>query len=307
MEKDKRILAQFTHDIYEHPFDKAALSTLKNIPGFDYVANFITTNTVERVYKIQYTGSHLRITHDNYPQIYDYLEYACKILNMTKAPELYVEWDYSINSFTVGAENPIIVLNSGLIDLCDDDEIMFLIGRELGHIKSNHMLYQMMAQVFNVVVGMIPAGINIAAAPLQAALLYWVRMSEFSADRAGLLCCQNKDAAIKTITKMTGVPIKCLEGASNDIITRQAEQFKAEYGGIADRAIRALSVATSTNPWTVYRAGELQNWMDSKTYDSILDGYEKIPCNKCNTGWATRKHPTCHFCGMKNDFDSLHQ
>ena len=29
---------------------------------------------------------------------------------------------------------------------CDDDEIMFVIGHELGHVKSNHMLYHMMAQ-----------------------------------------------------------------------------------------------------------------------------------------------------------------
>ena len=68
---------------------------------------------------------------------------------MKKVPDLYIQWGYDINACTVGAENPIIILNSGLIDLCDDDEIMFVIGHECGHVKSNHMLYHMMGQVIN--------------------------------------------------------------------------------------------------------------------------------------------------------------
>ena len=28
-------------NVYEHPFDKAALNTLRNLPGFDKVTNFI--------------------------------------------------------------------------------------------------------------------------------------------------------------------------------------------------------------------------------------------------------------------------
>lgn len=45
-----------------------------------------------------------------------------------------------------------------------------------------------MAQVINIIISMIPFG-SLAAAPVQLALFYWDRMSEFTADRAGLLCC----------------------------------------------------------------------------------------------------------------------
>ena len=71
---------------------------------------------------------------------------------MSSIPDLYIQWGYEINAFTVGSENPIVVLNSGLIDMCEDDEIMFIIGHELGHIKSNHMLYHMMANVINMII-----------------------------------------------------------------------------------------------------------------------------------------------------------
>ncbi len=301
MKKNKKTLMRFGHDLYEHPFDRTALKSLKAVPGLDFLSNFISSNLIERIFRLQYTGSNLKVTEKNYPEIYGYLKYACEILDIEKVPELYIEWDYKINSFTVGAESPIIVLDSGVIDLCDEDEILFLIGRELGHIKSNHMLYHMMAQIFNVVVGLIPAGVNIAAVPLQAALLYWMRMSELSADRAGLLCCQNKDTVIKTITKMTGVPIKDFDKIDNDNIIRQAEQFRAEFDGVADNVIRTLSIATDDEPWTVYRASELLKWIEDGKYDKIINDHEEIKCDHCDN-YVSRKYPTCHICGMTTEF-----
>ena len=127
MIRNKRILKGLDHSQYEHPFDKKALAALEKTPGLSAVGKFITKHMVERVYTVQYTGSHLKVTSDNYPKIYEYLQYAAQILDVKKIPELYIEWGYNINACTVGAENPIIVLNSGLIDLCDDDEIMFII------------------------------------------------------------------------------------------------------------------------------------------------------------------------------------
>ena len=189
-----------------------------------------------------------------------FLEYACQILDMPKVPELYIQWGYNINAFTVGSENPIIVLNSGLIDMCDDDEIMFIIGHELGHIKSNHMLYHMMASVINMAIESIPGG-NLIAAPLQYALYYWNRMSEFTADRAGLLCCQNKDAAIRMFMKMAGMPLKEFNNVNYQSFIKQASEFKMLDEDGMSKLIKFISIANDSHPWTVMRAAELLNWM----------------------------------------------
>lgn len=270
MKRTKKILTGLDHVQYEHPFDKKALAALEATPGLSLVGKFITRNTIERIYTVQYTGSHLRITKDSYPAIYEYLEYACKILDVKKIPELYVEWNYNINAFTVGAENPIIVLNSGLIDLCDDDEIMFIIGHELGHVKSNHMLYHMMAQVINFIIDQIPFG-NIAAAPLQYALYYWDRMSEFTADRAGLLCCQSKEAAIRAFMKMSGMPIKQFGDMNYQTFLQQAQDFKQlDYENL-NKLIKWISIVDESHPWTVMRAAELLNWINEGVYENILN------------------------------------
>ena len=284
---NKKILTGLSHEQYEHPFDKKALDALSNTPGVDLVGKFITKHLVERMYTVQYTGSHLKVTSDNYPDIYDYLRYAAQVLNVKNVPDLYIEWGYNINACTVGAENPIIVLNSGLIDLCDDDEIMFVIGHELGHVKSNHMLYHMMAQVFNFIIDQIPLG-SIAAAPLQYALYYWDRMSEFTADRAGLMACQNKEAAIRAFMKMSGMPIKQFNNMNYQTFLQQAADFKQlDYEGL-NKAIKLISIADSNHPWTVMRAAELINWMERGEYTKYIPD-DKSVLQKPTKSKALRK------------------
>ena len=269
MVHNKKILTGLDHSQYEHPFDQKALEALRNTPGVELVGKYITKHLVERMYTVQYTGSHLKVTPDNYPNIYEYLQYAAQVLDVKKVPELYIEWGYDINACTVGAENPIIVLNSGLIDICDDDEIMFIIGHELGHVKSNHMLYHMMAQVINFIIDQIPFG-SIAAAPLQYALYYWDRMSEFTADRAGLMACQSKEAAIRAFMKMSGMPIKQYNNMNYQTFLQQAADFKQlDYEGL-NKVIKLISIADATHPWTVMRAAELLNWITSGSYSNFI-------------------------------------
>lgn len=282
MNKTKQILKGLDHSSYEHPFDQKALSTLENTPGLGKIGKFITEHTYERIYTIQYTGSHLKVTSENYPKIYEYLQYAAQILDLPNVPDLYIQWGYAINAFTVGSEKPIVVLNSGLLDLCDDDEIMFIVGHELGHVKSNHMLYHMMAQLVTSIIDQIAFG-NLLGMPIKYALLYWDRMSEFTADRAGLMACQNKDAAIRAFMKMSGIPIKHFSEMNYKTFIQQAEEFKQlDYENL-NKIVKFISIADSTHPWTVMRAAELLNWIKDGEYEKLVkEGTTKNNEYNCN-------------------------
>lgn len=94
MIRNKKILTGLDHSQYEHPFDQKALKALKATPGLSMVGNFIAKHMIEKVYTVQYTGSNLKVTKDNYPKIYEYLQYACEILDMKKVPDLYIQWGY---------------------------------------------------------------------------------------------------------------------------------------------------------------------------------------------------------------------
>ena len=269
MIKNKKYLYGLDHLEYEHPFDRKALKALESAPGLSMVGKFITKNTIEKIYSIQYTGSNLKVTKDNYPNLYEYLEYSCQILNLSFIPDLYIQWGYDINACTIGSEFPIIVLNSGLLDLCSDDEILFIIGHECGHIKSNHMLYHMMAQIINNIIELVPTG-SLIAAPLKFALYYWNRMSEFTADRAGLLCCQNMKAVISAFIKMSGLPIQQYSNIDPKSFVEQAKQFQQLDYENMNKIIKMILISQADHPWTVIRAAQLIEWVDSGDVKKII-------------------------------------
>ena len=127
----------------------------------------------------------------------------------------------------------------------------------------------MLAQTINVIIDAIPGG-NIVAAPLQYALYYWDRMSEFTADRAGLLCCQNKDAAIRTFMKMGGLPIKEYNNLNYQTFIQQAVDFKSlDYDGL-NKIVKYITIAEQSHPWTVMRAAELMNWISEGVYNNFV-------------------------------------
>ena len=76
---NKQILTGLEHSQYEHPFDKKALENLESSTLLTKLFKYLTKHTVERIYTVQYTGSNLKVTKDNYPQIHHYLEEACKL------------------------------------------------------------------------------------------------------------------------------------------------------------------------------------------------------------------------------------
>jgi Zn-dependent protease with chaperone function len=99
-----------------------------------------------------------------------------------------------VNAFTAGVERPIVVVTSGAVDLLTHEELAFLIGHELGHIKSGHVLYHQMADILPLLGSIVASATlgmgGLVSTGIQLALLNWYRMSEFPADRAGLLVCK---------------------------------------------------------------------------------------------------------------------
>lgn len=259
---------------YEHPFDSRALDALQRTPGLDLIVRKFSKHALERIVTVQCTGSNLKITEGNYPQIYYLLDKACEILNLPLRPDLYIEWSYAINGGTMGVDKPIIILTSGAIDLLDDLELLYLIGHEVGHIKSRHFLYHQMADFLPYItntVGQVTLGIGkLLTTPIVYALLHWYRMSEFTADRAGLLACQDISATGRVMMKSAGLPLKFYGQMDHKAFLDQAKEFhRLDYDKL-NKAVKFLSIIDSSHPWTVMRTAELLHWMETGEYNSVL-------------------------------------
>ena len=288
-------------ETYEHPFDREALNKLKKIPGVDTITNFLLNWTYVNWHLIELQGSHFRITHESCPELYSLIKEVEETLDITDRPKIYTKWGYNINGYTTGTkDNTLMMLNSGSIDLLSESQLKYIIGHEMGHIKSNHVLYHMMAEFLPTIVNLIPGG-NILVAPIQLALLYWQRMSELTADRAGLLACQDKEATLEAIVKMAGLPQKYFDNINEDAFLKQAEEFEKLHEGFINGAMANLTIMTSSHPWTVFRAAELVKWINSGAYDSVLSGLNTKRCIVCETVVATDTS-VCPVCGS-TDFE----
>ena len=112
---------------YEHPLDAAALDALQNTAGLETLVRKCNEWGFERLLRVQLTGSNLRVTADNFPDLHGMLREAADILDVPKVPELYIAAGGEINAFTAGVEKPIVVVNAGAVDLLTDDELLFVI------------------------------------------------------------------------------------------------------------------------------------------------------------------------------------
>lgn len=294
---------------YEHNFDKRALKTLEGTPGLEKLVKKAHKHGIERKIRLSYTGSNIKVTPNNFPDIYDIFEEACANIFLRDLPELYMQWDYNVNAFAVGSQKPIIILNSGAVDLLSNDELLYLIGHEAGHVKSGHMLYHDMATVLPFlgdILGSVTLGIgSLVSSGVELALLYWRRMSELTADRAGLLACQDKNVAFSTLMKMGGVPQTYFDKMKPDDFVKQAEDFKDFNFSSMDKIGKTILISMSTHPWTVLRTSELIKWLSTGQYDEIIEKHGKdsleeleITCPKCSRK-LSGEETFCGVCGSK--------
>lgn len=277
---------------YEHPFDKYALEKVTAFPILPAVLNKIMTWTKIKWDIVALCGTNFHVTKEACPDLFQIAHCSSEILDLAKCPNLYIQQDYYINAYTTGFQkDAYMVINSGTIDSLSDEELTFVVGHEMGHIKSGHVLYHLTAAFLAQLASGIPG-----SSLLQAPLDYWQRMSEFTADRAGLLACQDLDASLSAIMKMSGLPSKYYGKASVDGFMKQAKEFNEEYSGYADQIIKGVTILTEDHPWTILRASELIKWVESGEYERIVNGNHQIkicPICKQEVKFETRTCPVC--------------
>ncbi len=251
-----------------HPEDKSTMDTFKKIPGFKTIVDKTVGNIMEKYAAIEYSAEGINVSPQCMPTIHRQVVEACRLLDITNAPDCSTDWDYDVCSFSVGEEKPRIILQSGTIDLLTSDELFFMIGHELGHIKCGHKSYHMFTEAMYMPIA--KSDLRIWMSLVKMPLLNWYRVSDFSADRMGLLCCQDINVALSTMIKMAGLPKKSYDQIHIKSFIQQAIDFRKNNSGAIERIIKYLSINAAAMPWLVMRAGELWDWYSSGEYDRII-------------------------------------
>lgn len=256
---------------FRHPTDARATDALKKIPGLDLVLSKLLEYGLERLFYVDNIASNLRVTPKMFGRMHRSLTWATKILDVPE-PEMYVTVDPVPNAFTYGHTRPFITVTSGLVDMLSDEELFFVIGHEVGHIKAGHVLYGTMARNIAAVVALIgQATLGLGALlgqGLVIALYEWYRCAELTADRAALLCVQDIEPARATFMKLAGGTTRLAGDMDRDEFMRQVAEYEEVDRSALDKAYKVLLTLYRTHPFAMQRANVLNAW--------FADGYEEL-------------------------------
>jgi Zn-dependent protease with chaperone function len=261
---------------FEHPTDRAALAGLRKAPGLDWLFRKFNEYGGDRTGRLFCLSDMVRVDAAQCAGLHTMLVECCEILDMP-VPQMYVDQSPIANAHTFGVESPVIVVNSGLLELLDEDEWRVVIGHELGHIKAGHVLYRQiaifLARMLHTLGGRtfgLSQGIGLG---LFHAFFYWYRQSELTADRAGLLACQDLDAVIATEMKLAGGSRKLYAQMDREAFLQQGRDY--EELGKADalyQIYKANQTLATTHPFPAVRALEIDKWGKGEEYAAILGG-----------------------------------
>ncbi len=264
-----RILADIDPRSWEHPADRAALNALRRLPGFDDVLKKVFGFFGEKPVRLAFQANAVRVSPTQFPRIHRLGERAAHSLDAPEPYPVFVSQTPFVNAGAYGMDRPFIILNSGMTTLLDDDELQFVLGHELGHIMSGHVLYTtMMVLLVRLAEQGFPV-VGLAARAVLVALMEWYRKAELSSDRAGVLAVQDPEVGMRAMLKLAGGG----PGTQTNLpeFIRQADEYRAG-GDLADQVFKVLNLLGTDHPFPVLRVAELRDWVEGGSYDRILRG-----------------------------------
>jgi Zn-dependent protease with chaperone function len=313
----KQVFPGLSPRFYEHPDERKTLKAMQGIPLTGEVMKQFFKYWHNINYEVSLTAGSVRITESHFSQTYEIFKECGDILDLKKLPKFYVSHDSRAHACTTGVDDTFLVVSSALLDLMTRDELYFIIGHEMGHIKSNHILYHDLASWIKhiaTVAGNLTFGIGeIVGMGLMTAIINWIKKSEFTADRAGLIACQDVDVATKALIKLALGSKKLFSQISiNEYISQGEELKEDEDKSAVFKSVKTIQNITMTHAFTATRVKLLQEWAKSNDYERLLDGdyqgveqmeepedieeKEELECPLCSAGISPDDN-VCKLCG----------
>jgi Zn-dependent protease with chaperone function/uncharacterized RDD family membrane protein YckC len=191
-------------------------------------------------------GTSVRIHEAQYPHVFAIVKRCAAALGLPM-PMVFVREDYHTPVLAVGLGEPYsLIVSSNWIEHFKDDELAFMIGRELGHIASGHTRISSLLSVNgneNVIVSLVFGA--------------WLRKTEITCDRVGLLCCGSLDAAIRAIAI-----------ASFSHFARKIDHtaFAQQHREMATDAVFRLGEWLGSMPYATTRADAMREFIATQLY-----------------------------------------
>ncbi len=205
------------------------------------------------------TFNTITATEKQYPRILEAGLLAARRLGAREIPPFNVELDRPYQSATYGSERDAFVnVGSALPRFLNDEELLFVLGHEMGHLVSHHALWTTVStflvgqQKQNLmsegVMGILSNPLKLIEGGVESLITNWMRVADFTADRAALLAVGSFDKAKRAIFLLHLRSRRELDEMDIDAWMRQVET--------QDQRMSKLSqMMTSSSPYLGSAAG----------------------------------------------------
>ncbi|MDH5674053.1 MAG: M48 family metallopeptidase [Myxococcales bacterium] len=269
-------LTRIASEAYEHSLDRRSLSALKSIPGASAIIRYLLERISDRSARLFYMSDAVRCDEDQFPELLQLVNRARARLDIDLQPTLFVGESPHMNALTSGVSEPVIVVRSALIDSMDDDELLAVLGHELGHLHAGHPLYQTVAQALLQGAASASVMVRVLSLPIHRALLVWVRCAELTADRAALLASRDLAACLGTMITFAGGKRRHKGGRGELKLApfiRQCRELAAlQSQSSVDALLGGYLSMDRTHPHLAWRVMHLIHWVEHGNYLDILAG-----------------------------------
>lgn len=300
-------LKNLTPSEYKHPFDAKAIDSLRSTNIIGNVISKIYELGLDKLLRHQFLGQSIRMSSVNFPTQYEILEVACETLNYSERPQLYVMRELGFNCEVLGIDKGIIILGTSCIEQLTEEELLFVLGQQIGHFQNQHIKYTELAELLPIILDQL-SGVTLGIGGLvssgfQLAVIEWRQAATYTADRAGLLACQNVEAAMRLLLKDAGLPSDCDPSLVIDEFKAQSYEFEQINKGVFMKFSKYL---TQSKAWEIARAQQLLKWTDSGEYLNVLERKTQTPtlsdvkfCPNCGFKQMASPALFCSNCGTK--------
>jgi predicted Zn finger-like uncharacterized protein len=256
--------------------DGQAMNKLQSISSL-HAAVKAVSDKVGRPW-IESTFNGIRLGPRQFPDIWVRAILAARILGLSKMPDVYISGDSQWNTYTYGTDtSAFIVLGTAILNNFQNDDLLFVLAREMGHCRAGHALWKTVSRFLvgdTSTHGLLSNGVlnAISLSPtkwiqdaVDLPLMAWARQADITADRAGLLALGDEAQARRVLLAWSIRSARLLkqvnieewmkqEDASDDSMTRFSEMTTTS-SMYTTRRLRLLGQSA--------REPELMRWSQS--------------------------------------------
>ena len=227
------------------------------------------------------------VTKKQFAWVKSEVDVCAEILHISPPPAVFIVGEGRMKAEAVNFKTPFIILPSELVDKSSPKSLRFAIGRQMGHIKCDHVFYKALTAKTTVSLGFVLGKwgqelLNSFFGKISdLALVDWILAHQISADRAGLIACQDLAVAQRALLNFRlAISFEDIELNVEDYL-EQAKIVQEKQVLVLEELPEPVQKGVghwqrserlqSEHPFILQRIKALQEYAESEAYQQLFE------------------------------------